>query len=358
MTAVTEIYVVDDSNGYASGSGSGAPGTPYTHYQFALDQEDMDSYANGVRFNIKEDATNKTTLTKTVDYTAGLFAAGVTNGTYSAPVIIQGYSTSANDGGRAKVTANSNAYSLHNSSTYDYIYFVDIDFEGCTGGYGVQVDDSCYVINCSFTGSSTTNEAIFTGAYCLVINNTISDWSGEGILLSTFGSFAGWNYIADGATNDLDNFGLSASTGTGAYRNIIELDGASNQEGILYGYANTIVISNSVFGGGSTNEGIRAQAASAYGLLANNLVENFTTGIQYNEAFTILLNNTVADCTTGFDPIVAGRDDYTVGDNNNGTTDVLNDPENGDFQPVDTGSVKDGQWPTAIGNVTADWEAD
>lgn len=89
--AITQVYV---DPAIAGNSGTGTIGDPYGDLQYALDTQARDA-TNGDQFNIKAG-------------TAEVLAASLTLATYgtptvAAPLVLRGYTTTADDGGEAEI---------------------------------------------------------------------------------------------------------------------------------------------------------------------------------------------------------------------------------------------------------------
>lgn len=145
--ALTEIYV-DPS--IAGNSGTGTSVDPYGDLQYALDTMTRDS-TNGDRLNIKAG-------------TAEVMAAAISLATYgtptaAAPLVFQGYTAAANDGGIGEINNGGANVSVINSSTLDFIVFQDMKLGNTGTAQIIRLDGAISLVNCELH-TSTANSAI------------------------------------------------------------------------------------------------------------------------------------------------------------------------------------------------------
>lgn len=151
--ALTETYV-DPS--IAANSGTGTSVDPYGDLQYALNTMTRDG-TNGDRLNIKAG-------------TAEVMASAITLATYGtpgalSPLVFQGYTSAAGDGGIGEINNGGANVSIISSATLDYIHFADMKI-GNTGTSQILVlDQSCSFVNVEFHTSSAAN-AISTSINC------------------------------------------------------------------------------------------------------------------------------------------------------------------------------------------------
>ena len=262
--------------------------------QYALDQTTRDA-TNGDRFNVK--AGTAEVLTAALDMTTYGSAA------YDAPVLIQGYTSAAGDGGKGEIDGNA-TYSVFANTTYENIYFIDMKMGNCGSASHVLGPDrfcgvySCEIHGCTGDGISATNGSVH------VVGCYIHDIGASGFYAAAGSHNTVTNcYFKNGTTNQF-TYAIRQNTAvqdTNAIGNIFSLDSSS-----IGFYSNSwglgCVIGNSFYTTG-TGSGI-----SAYGLgsgpVINNLFEGFTDGIKRTstqttwKAFGIVRQNAFYDCTS------------------------------------------------------------
>lgn len=143
-----EIYV---DPAVADGTGAGTIGSPYGNLQYALDS--VNHGGDGARFNVKAGTaevlpSGGLTLGTVTGYFNTNGAPGATE-----PLIIQGYTSAAGDGGIAEFTGTANtapffAASTSGSADTDYATFKDLKITTAqSSGYAIIVDNQCVFIN-------------------------------------------------------------------------------------------------------------------------------------------------------------------------------------------------------------------
>lgn len=340
--AITEIYV-DPSQG---GGGAGTIGNPYGDLEAAIVAETFDT-TNGTRINIKAGVDHvltaelETSLADTVSTPAW-------NPTATAPLVFQGYTTAAGDGGQGGISGGGLVGII--STARDYISFIDLHLHNCGSNNIIVGDDQSAVINCELDNSTASAIAIDENG--IVVGNYIHNIGTNGVVGCLNNSYIAFNYFENG-TNNFD-YCIINCAGT-ALRNICNIDGASNGiEG-----TNLTVINNSIFSNGGTGTGVEVRNNLRFNVVSNNLVEGFsgTGGIGFDFSTgtgqaRVFGGNSVYNNATNFvastqaDPIY----DFAT-DNEVLTASPFTDAASGDFSPVDTGSVKEGSVPAAVGNV-------
>ena len=342
MASPTETYV-DPS--IAGDSGTGTIGDPYGDLQYALNQVTRDG-TNGDRFNVK--AGTSEVLAAVLSY--------ATYGTsdFDGPMIVEGYTAAAGDGGLFVIDAN--------------------------GGAAFPSAQGVSIIN-GRVHNGGSSDLITLSHDCLVQNVEIDDTTGDGIVASTSARAAlvvvcnihnigGYgvtgsvivrhSYFKNG-TNDftsairLNATNTSGSNGT-AVGNIISIDGASN--GIEVAGFSILVEKNSVLSSSGTGAGVLLSSVPIGTTILSNLAEGFSGA-----------------GGDGFDLNVTNRYQYIAGNNGayNNTTDydiqgefMAEEADNESlgaspfdksgsdtfanrfiyFAPVDTGNAHGGAYPS------------
>ena len=256
MGAPTNYYV-DPS--IAGDSGSGTIGDPYGDLQYAFDQITRDA-ANGDQINVKSGTDE--VLSSTLD----LLSYGSPDN--SAPLILRGYTSAANDGGIGGIDGNGNLITgsgtsnvffkdmhLHTGSATGILRGNTLVFESCeidnSAGYGVLVEGAygrilgCYIHNC--------------GSYGV-------DVEGEGITI--LGS-----YFANGV-NTFSSAIYANHYDAQVERNILTLGGGSN--GIQIGSRRNVLKLNSILSASGTGKGITSDGDHKELIVLSNLVEGFS----------------------------------------------------------------------------------
>lgn len=159
--ALSEYYV-DASLG--SDTGDGSSGTPWGRasgsvVQYALDNITRNA-TDGDRINVK--AGTDDVLSAALDFST----YNATGGTSGAPLIIQGYTTSAGDGGQGSISGGGSVAVVNNSA--DYTQFIDLKLFNCGSADIVTVDDFCKFIRCEITGTSGAGLATTGSDGCII----------------------------------------------------------------------------------------------------------------------------------------------------------------------------------------------
>ena len=148
MAAPTEIYV-DPS--IAADSGAGTIGDPYGDLQYALNTATQDG-TSGNRFNIK--AGTYEVVASALTYT-GTYG----NPSGSAPLIFQGYTSAAGDGGLGQIDFSAGSHLF--CAVDAYVRFVDLEFKNSTGTFLDLDQTNMMAIRCTF--HDTTGTAVDNG---------------------------------------------------------------------------------------------------------------------------------------------------------------------------------------------------
>jgi len=261
-------YYVDYQNGNDT-TGNGSSGTPWKTIQKALDA--AAEGADGTQINLRDNAAHVTAAA--LDRTTYV----ATNGAVSLtqPIIFRGYTSAADDGGRATITVGGN-YRLFAATNYDFQWLVDLTIDGHTGAlvdtvylqnsavvlrckvtgagqYKLRVNNNCVVAGCYISGS----EFSATTSYCLYVNSA-------SILYGNWINFAG------------HNVGIFAGTNVSVIGNVVVNAAAGESgRGITFG-ASSMVIGNTVYSNAGTGEGIANDTSSENAIVVNNLVVGFS----------------------------------------------------------------------------------
>jgi len=337
MTAPNEVYV-DPS--LAADSGTGSIGDPYGDLEFAL--ESVTPNANGDRINIKAgtDEVLEFALDIVVDYGTP---------TLTAPLIFQGYTTAAGDNGKGGISGGGSV-SITNLVTLDFVHFIDLHLHNCGSANIVGLDNDCSVLRCEL--NNTSGAGIDVDDRCLIMGNYLHDIGDNGIFAGS-GSLISSNFLENGTKTF--NRAIRAGQGACVYRNIISV--GSNTDGINISGNSCNVINNSVWSNAGTGQGIVANNTRMALAVLNNLVEGFSgtggVGFEFSGAGTavgVYAGNSAFDNATEFGaPNDFTLDDWKGAGNETLSASPFTDAAAGDFNPIDTGAVKEGSLPDTFG---------
>lgn len=345
MGAPTEYYI-DPT--VASDGGAGTSGSPWTRadgnvLQYALDNITRDT-TNGDRINVKS-GTPHTGATASLSFTS------YGSSTYQTAVIIQGYTSTANDGGKGTILMNS----LRDISSRSYLHFIDIIADTCR----IKTATGSDVFDCEVRNVSS-GDAIYIATTGHAAGNYVSiSGSANGINNAAGGNEISCNVIemADSSTG----IGIRCGSNSLTVRNNIVKMGTGAATGIsILGY-NQRVANNSIYSNGGTGGGIYLNTgAEINNRIYSNLVEGFSGtgghGIElsagaYSSAYNIsVYDNAVYNCDTAY----YVKDDFVVqGGSTNETLSEspFTDAANGDFTPVDTGNVLSPQRTSTVNGI-------
>ena len=286
MSAPTESYV-DPANGNDT-TGNGTIGTPWKSVQKALDTVTK-STANGNRINIK--AGTADVLSATLSFAT--YGAGGN----SAPLILQGYTSAAGDGGIGEIDGGG-AVSIVAGSGNNYTSYVDLKLGNCgaaqvvgvggTGGTGL-------IRNCEVYG--TSGDGIVAGNNFQVDGCHVHNVGGIGIK-SVNGAVINGCYIKNDGTNTMTH-GISGAAAS-IRNNIISVSGGTI--GILSTGANISVQNNSILSVSGTGYGIYGPSGVMC-LIRDNLIDGFSGvggkafNISGSGEVNVLRDNAVHNCT-------------------------------------------------------------
>lgn len=336
---VTHVYV---NPALASDSGTGTIGDPYGDLQYALNTQARDT-TNGNQFNIKVG-------------TAEILAAALTLATYgtpttAAPLILRGYTNTANDGGMAEI--NCNGFPMFTTS---YVETAVVNLECHTFGnnHGITLSTGGGggggVIACEVhKGTSTPSGKALIRAASQVVGCYLHDagTSGSGIV-NTYNAIG--NFITDCANGIADNY-------CSVLGNIIRLD--ANGSGIKVWQLDTKAVMHNIIYSTVANTGMGIQVSDASGRLTASVLNNIICGFSGVGGRAISLNgeNLVVLGHNAFwnntSKLAYADGDAYVYDLTTGDVDLAADPftdaANGDFSLTTAGkaALRGVGWPAA-----------
>ena len=342
--AATADYYVDPGSG-SDVTGTGTSGNPWASLQHALDTISKGSH--GDQINLK--AGTADTLS------ADLSLSTYGNPTYLAPLIIRGYTSSADDGGIGEIDLNGANNIAFSGVSRSGVILKDLEIHGSTDTVGVSIPKWSTVDNVYFHDMSNTALGIYENT--LVCCSRFEDIGTYGVQTEgadgEHGNIIG-NYFANG-TKDFtaaiycDNYSLTAC------RNIIYIDGTS--DGIVVKFFGE-VCHNSILSDGGSGQGIRCDTSGESLRIWSNLIEGFSTsggiGIDYNSADQqMVVNNSAYNNLTdyGTAALHVSDDNESLGSSpfaKSGSATYANRFTY--FSPNDVGNVRGG----AYGNTTLD----
>lgn len=260
MGTPTQIYVDPAIN---ADSGTGSIGDPYGDLQYALNTATRDA-TNGDQFNVKAGTTEN--LSSALSFaTYGTPAA-------TAPCIIRGYTSAANDGGRGVVSGGGSVACI-NSGSVNHVKLVDMRFTNTGANAIITLGTNVLVLNCEV--DTSTASGVLLGNNGKVIGSFIHNCGAVGVQVGTIGYIA-FNTLRN-ETNDFSQAIQLNGSGVTAIFNIIDIDGSSN--GVNVGSAIQFVAFNSVYSNGGTGVGIRNATTTHTDLvIINNTIEGFSGG--------------------------------------------------------------------------------
>lgn len=325
--AVSEYYVDPQSGNDTTGDGTS--GTPWKTVQKALDTITRNS-TDGDRINVK--ATTADTLG------AALSRATYGTPTAAASLTIQGYTSTAGDGGIGVIDGAA-TYSI--CTSWSYTHFVDMKLGNCgsanvlnsfgtnssavnceihtTSGYGVDCGVGPLILGC-WLHDLTGTYAIVNSTNVRILYNFIDCATTTGVISGGAVSLVLGNIIdlsgADTSVIGINCSNLATMTVIG---NTIYCSNANTAQGILSTGAHLVVLNNIVEGwSGTGGDGIEA-SSGGNSIIGANAVYNCATA--YTLAAAKLNFAVAANDTLGATPFTnANSDDFSIKDSQTGVT--------------------------------------
>ena len=266
--------------------------------------------------------------------TDDVLAAALSLATYGTPtnivpLILQGYTSAAGDGGIGGISGNG-TYTMFAPTSLDSINFVDLHMHNSGSAQIVHLDNSIYISHCEL--DNTTGGGIRLDNNGYVGHCYIHNTGGDGIRVNA-SSMAMSNYLENG-TDDFDQAIVLDSSSSRAIFNIIDVDGAS--DGIVTDLSDHSVENNSIYSNGGTGQGINVIGGTAHlSSLTNNMIEGFSgvggIGINVVTAGNIMLygHNFTYNNATNYS--ISGTALKDLGNNTTLGSSPFTDPANNDF---------------------------
>jgi len=350
--ALTEVYVDPSIN---DDTGAGTSGDPYGDLEWAIEQETFDT-TNGTRVNVKAG----TTETLVADLSVAMLDTGTSiawDSGDSAPIVVQGYTTTAGDGGKGAISGGGSISLFNSTSTnLQQLSFIDIDFSNSGSAAIIVMPAYTNAIRCSFATSSHANPIDFS-TDAVVIGCSFTGFTGGGCIRIPQGFFYG-NYVSftgSGFGTCVQNSGQ----GTCIIQNNIIISGTVTQIGVIV-QGHGVVCNNSIYSSvAGTSNAIQKASGRGGTYIFNNLIEGFSG----TNGYAISVNNTKLshwanseyNCDGTVEILGTGlvvESDWG-GAANTGLETLGASPfttAGTDFSPVDTGQVKEGSVPDDYGD--------
>ena len=288
--ALTQYYV---DPAIAANSGTGAIGDPFGDLQYALNTLTRDT-TNGDQINIKAG-------------TAEVLASSLTLATYGtpaegAPLVLRGYTSTANDGGYGVIDCGGNT--MWASTSYPHVVLIDLEIHTFGNNNGINISGSLTwtVARCKIhKGASSPSSKIL----CYVIGGTV---------IGCHVHDAGTNGTGVQAAVVLDNFvkdcpiGITNNTASGAVAGNFVVDATTS--GIAAAADNITITNNAVCSqSAATGYGIGSGSSShSRHVVTNNII------IGYSGAGGAGINFPGDVAVSGFNAFYSNTTDESYGD--------------------------------------------
>lgn len=324
--AITQNYV--DYGAGNDTTGDGTIGTPWKTLQKAFDTLTRNA-TDGNQVNLKAGTAHANAAA--LDLATFIAGGALAN---SAPLIIRGYTSAANDGGIAEIDCN--GATMWAATSYDYIVFIDLKMHNFGNTDGIYLDDDITFLRCEvYKGASspTDKRLIRADSRCRVIGCYIHDNGAGGAYGVSLGvnSLAYGNYMAQGTASGgigiymdggvaLSNivlcgavaqYGISIATGGIAVGNICYNTTAGTAVGLSCpsSHVANLAMNNIVVGwSGAGGRGIEVANVGALGY---NAFYNNTTPVSVTDQK--FLDLTALDVTLAADPFTsAATGDFSL----------------------------------------------
>lgn len=340
--AISEIYV-DPS--IAADSGTGTIVDPFGDLEYAIKQTTFDT-TNGTRVNIKAGTDEVVSVNNAVSVAmADTSVTAEWVPSVTAPLVFQGYTSTAGDGGIGGISGGGlNAIFFNHS----YTHLIDLHVHNCGAAIPIRLAAACSVINCHV--ENTTSRAIYITNSGVVSGCYVHDCGLYGIDIAQ--GVVSHNVVTNNGTKTLTR-AILIGTNCIVQNNIIQID--STSDGIVSTSAYGAIDNNSIFSNGGSGAGISFVDTNAYFYsISNNLIEGFSgsggKGIEITGAGLTVAKfgaNSIYNCETASDDptVLPGMVCYDAPANETLTASPFTDAANLDMSPVDTGSVKEGSYP-------------
>ena len=310
---------------------------PWRSVQGALDLITRDA-TNGDQVNVKAGSTNIAS--------AAIVLTTYGNASEVAPLVIRGYTATANDGGQGYIATNNGAFATIGTTTGN-LFFIDLRIGSSAGqvayssgtpctfinclfdgaGYGIHLGQGGFVYRCTFThAQSRPNEASVAfqnGCVigCLFVEPSLNAWNTQkaavrSIYGITNGAIIDGNIIILNDTSDIHGIAVEGGSHGLVRNNLVYNRAAGIGAGIYADENNGLVVTNvynNIVSGFSGVGGCGVKTGDAnfmLGLLGSNAFYNNTTQESLVEGEIYRVSG---DQTLLADPLTdAAGGDYTL----------------------------------------------
>jgi hypothetical protein len=313
---------------------TGTSSLPFHTVQGALDLTTRNA-TDGDRINVKAGST--LTLDAALDYTT------YGTPTAAAQLIIQGYTSAADDGGIGVIDGAA-TYSICASWTYSSFIGMKLGNTGTADVLDFGINSNA--VNCEIHTSS--GFGVDTNNSCLVVGCWLHDLTGAQAIDNSGYVKILYNFIDCAVTTSVIDGG-SESVVIG---NIIDLSGADTSViGISAASASMTILQNTIYcSSANTGQGIYMQGAS--GCVLNNVIEGWSgaggDGIE-TTVYSFIGANAVYNCTNAY-TFTAAKLNYAIAPNDTiATSSPFTDAANNDFSIVSSkAGVTEDAYPSSF----------
>jgi len=345
---------IDPVNGNDTTGDGLAHGTAWATVQHALDNTTRDA-TNGNIFHINSSGDD--TSSAPLDFTT--FNSG--GGSAGAPVIFEGYASTAGDGDFEAGTgiggiSGGGSNSIFSSTGLSYIWMRHLHLHNCGSAAIINLDNQIRIFECELDNTSGNGIDVDNGSS--IEGCHIHNVGGQGIrLFNATNAVAKYNFLANG-TNDFSDAIATGNQHNRVEGNIISVDGTSN--GIALQGINDRCENNTVYSSSTSGVGIRIVAnADIDAGIINNYVEGFDDGIDTaaitSNSVPILAHNAVYNANTNDyddtgEAIGFEDDNESLGSSGIAKSGSATDFGNREtyFAPADVGNMRGGAFPPAL----------
>lgn len=256
--AYTEYYV--DPGGGNDTTGDGTIGTPWKTVQHALDTITRNA-TDGDRINVKAG-------------TADTLGAALSLATYGAPVgasplIIQGYTSAAGDGGIGEING-AGSYAI--ISTTGCIRFADMKLGNCGSAVILTMGELSEIWNCEV--HTTSGIAVIPGMTMRIVGNWFHDCTGTLVIDNNGSQIIAHNYFDVGATTSIIELGSGGMSIL--FANIIYLSGADTSVNGVHLTAHGQFVAHNVIVSSNANTGRGIYGQYGFAFLENNIIQGWS----------------------------------------------------------------------------------
>lgn len=345
MASPTEYYV-DPS--IAADSGTGTSGNPFGDLQYALNNITRDT-TNGDRINIKAGTAEFPTTT--------LSFATYGTPTQDAPLVMQGYTSAAGDGGQGKIDGGGGSFHLTTLPVYTHI--TDLWLTNLASGFQLISGFGQHnkITRCEFSHAVGASAFLLASAAnpTIVFRDCNFHDGGSGTVAIQGAPIVIGCYFSGAWLRCIDH---NINAGTTYRNNVCSITGASI--GIYLRERSAVVENNSILSSAGTGSGIELTSASDHGIIANNLIEGFSgTGgcaVKFASGGKVarMVGNAYYNNTTNESGVSGAINSQDSSPDNESLSATPFAKSGSDtfanrgtyFEPQDTGNVRNGAQPT------------